>query len=125
MIKGIGADLMDASRLEYLRGNYDDPFIKKVYTAAERDAALAHPDPVLYLAGRFTAKEAVIKALGLIPGRVSFKEIETLNQTDGQPFVALTGKTAEFAEGAGVSRIFLSLSNDANMILSFAVCESE
>lgn len=122
MIRGIGVDIISASRFEYLRDAPDDPFLLRTFTAKERREALGRSDLVVYLTGRFAAKEAVWKSLGLPPERGRFDEIETLAGENGQPVVGLLGDTKEYAEKAGIVSVLLSLSSDNSMVAAFAVC---
>jgi holo-[acyl-carrier protein] synthase len=78
-------------------------FLNRVFTSAELDYAVKRQRPEKHLAGRFAAKEAVVKALsrGILSG-ISLKEIEVVNGVDGRPFVRLGPGAAEAAAGRPV-----------------------
>jgi len=123
MIYGIGADMLSKSRLDDLRGKYDDAFFKKTFTEAEYSTGIARPDPILYFSERFAAKEAVFKAISISGDNFKLRDIETLNDESGKPFVNLYGHTKEHCDNAGVTRLHVSLSNDGGFVIAFAVCE--
>ena len=64
MIQGIGADIVEVSRIKNLLERRKDTFAAKVFTSAEISAASGRADLAQYFAGRWAAKEAVSKALG-------------------------------------------------------------
>jgi phosphopantetheine--protein transferase-like protein len=123
MIHGIGVDILGTARLESLRGKYDDPFFGKTYTAAELEAGIKKPDPVTYFAGRFAAKEAVFKALGVSAAGFRPDDVETLNDDTGKPYVVLYGEAKKHMESAGIRQVFISLSNEKSLVSAYAVCE--
>ncbi len=124
MLRGIGVDILNISRLQGFDGDWDDPFFTKAFTAAERRAALGRREPLLFFAERFAAKEAVFKALGLPRDAVSLAEIETLSDEAGRPRVTLYGATLAAFTRAGGGAVSVSLSNDEGLVCAFAVCES-
>lgn len=85
MIKGIGTDIIEISRIE--KACESISFIEKIYTAKEMDEYIKRNSNITYLAGRFAAKEAVSKALGTGMRGISFKDIEILSDNLGKPFV--------------------------------------
>ena len=104
-MSGVGIDLLDIERLE--RALERRPRLAdRLFTDAERTYAAAKARPVMHLAARFCAKEAVAKALGLT--RWSFRDVEVV-ATGGQPEVRLSGSVAKRAEELGVrARISLT-----------------
>ena len=125
MVYGIGTDFLHLSRLKPLEGQWDDAFFRRTYTDAERQAALGRQYPLLYFADRFSAKEAIYKALGLPPELDRLREIEILNNDAGQPYVRLHGKIRQFAEEAGIKKVHISLSSDEDTAVAFALCEGD
>ena len=96
---GLGIDLLDVERLE--RALRRRPRLaERLFTEAEREYAAAHARPVMHLAARFCAKEAVAKALGLQAW--SFRDVEVV-PTGGAPEVRLSGSAARRADELGVS----------------------
>ena len=77
-------------------------------------------------AGRFAAKEAVMKALGRGWGaRVRWLDIEVIRGRSGKPDIALHGKTAELAAELGIRRWALSITHTKGHGLAFVIAQSE
>jgi holo-[acyl-carrier protein] synthase len=90
MIVAVGLDLVDTSRIEDLHDRYDQRFVSKVLGDDEIALYKRRPDPIMFLAGRFAAKEAIIKSLaGILDRRPSFPAIQILPGAAGQPEVHL------------------------------------
>lgn len=122
MIHGVGVDILSLERIAPMLQREDDPFFR-VYTPAERSEAAQAENRVLYYAGRFAAKEAVFKSLGMDGDRVRLNEIETLRGEFGQPLVTLHGSLADFARNQGISSVHLSLSNEPPYVIAYAISE--
>lgn len=93
-----GIDIVSITRMG--QASKRELFLKRVFTRSELDYAGSRRRPEKYLAGRFAAKEAVVKALsrGILSG-ISLKEIEVVSGEDGRPFVRLGPKATEAAAG--------------------------
>lgn len=116
MIAGIGVDLVDVSRFEtHLSGT--PKLLERLFTETERASKLES------LAGKFAAKEALIKALGGSDG-ISWQEVEISKRDGGQPYFETTGKTKDAVEAAGISKLHLSISHDAGMAIAMVVAEA-
>ncbi|OGP94391.1 MAG: holo-[acyl-carrier-protein] synthase [Deltaproteobacteria bacterium RBG_19FT_COMBO_56_10] len=94
-------------------------FLKRVFTGPELDYAGSRRRPEKHLAGRFAAKEAVVKALsrGILSG-ISMKDIEVVNGVDGRPVVRLGPVAAEAAKGRPVH---LSISYTEEFAFAFVM----
>ena len=96
----------------------------------QRDAEIAQclskPDPVASLAGRFAAKEAVMKALGtgFIQG-THFQEIEVVTEESGRPRIVLHGSTANLAKQLGIGEILVTMSHCREYATATAIGISE
>ena len=121
-----GVDMVDCKRLGEAIGRHGDRFLKRIYTPAELDYCLGRKRELEHLAGRFAAKEAVLKVLGtgLIAG-MEWTEIEILNEPSGQPVVTLSGEVLAVAEEAGIGRIFISISHIKTHAIASAVAEGK
>ena len=98
-MSGVGIDLLEIARLE--RALERRPRLaERVFTDDERAYAAARARPVMHLAARFCAKEAVAKALGMTAW--SWRDVEVV-ATDAAPELRLTGAVAERARTLGVS----------------------
>lgn len=118
MIIGVGVDTVQLSRFETKLT--ETPRLKdRLFLDIETvDASLQT------LAGRFAAKEAVIKALAGNP-EVEFHGIEVGKETTGKPVIWLHGQTAKLALRLGIRKFHLSISHDGDMAVAFVIAEGE
>ena len=86
-LKGIGIDLAKISRFEG-----QSSLAKKILSPKEYQVYSTHHQPARYLAGRFAAKEAFIKAYHKSP-LPDLNSIEVLHEGDGAPFILFKKKT--------------------------------
>lgn len=121
MIIGIGVDVVDLARFE--RALARTPALKSRLFA---EAELSTPDRVLSLrslAGRFAAKEALIKALGDSTG-IHWHDMQVVSDGHGNPHFELRGAAATVAETVGAGHLHLSMSHDAGVAIAYVVAES-
>jgi holo-[acyl-carrier protein] synthase len=95
---------------------------ERLFTAAERVTGSGNPRPAESLAVRFAAKEAVAKALGA-PTGMHWHDCEVITDSDGRPWLAVSGSVATAAARRGVSRWHLSLSHDGGIASAMVVAE--
>ena len=119
-IVGVGVDLVDMARFE--RAMARTPRLgPRLFAEAERvrDGA---PLSLRSLAGRFAAKEALIKALG-DSYDIRWHDMSVVSDALGKPGFALAGAAAEATERLGIRRIHLTMSHDAGLAIAFVVAE--
>ena len=117
-----GIDLVDFGRIEELLDRHEQRFTERVFTPKELADADKVKNRIEKLAGRFAAKEAVMKLIGTgWRDGVAWTDIEVVNNELGQPMVAITGKTKEFANQKGIEQITLSITHTANFAMASAV----
>ncbi|GAB3618147.1 holo-ACP synthase [Okibacterium endophyticum] len=115
MIVGIGVDLVDLARFE--RAVDRTPKLReRLFAESERQL------PLRSLAGRFAAKEALIKALGSSDG-VRWLDIVVTNTAEGDPGFSLNGSTASVVAARGITSLHLSMSHDAGAAMAFVIAE--
>ncbi len=112
-IIGHGIDIVETSRIRRLYYEHAERFLDRVFTPREQEYCKANPKRFYeHLAGRFAAKEAVLKVLGTgWRGGIAWTDIEIVKDVSGQPGVQLTGECARIATGLGISRWHVSLSH--------------
>ena len=125
MIVGIGVDMVEIHRVEQSLERFGGRFAGKLLSAGElarfRDATM----PAAFLAKRFAAKEAVAKALGTgMRAGVHFTQITIARRKSGAPCVELSGAAQQRADQLGVASIHISISDEADHAIAFAVMES-
>jgi len=118
-----GVDLVHLPRIERVWTQHGERFLSRVYTDAERRYCLGAQKVALSrLAGRFAAKEAVMKVLGTgWTGGVEWTDIETLPDPLGKPLVTLRGHTAQLAERLGVRHVLVSISHAGEYAMASAI----
>lgn len=95
-IYGLGNDIVEIYRIEKALKN--ERFKMKVYTSKEIEIVEKKGNPFASYAGRFSAKEAISKALGTGVREFSLLDIEILNDELGKPYVNLTGALEKYSE---------------------------
>jgi len=121
-----GIDLVDCPRIEGMVREHGERFVNRVFTAAEQAYAAANKDRIEKLAGRFAAKEAVLKLMGTgWRGKIAWTDIEVVNNRAGQPEVNLCGEVKKIAERLGIKHISVSITHTANFAIASAVALAE
>lgn len=117
-----GIDLVECGRIAEAVERHGAHFLERVLTQAERDYVAKMVKPTPHIAGRFAAKEAVLKMLGTgWRGAIAWTDIEVLNDVYGQPHVTLGGRCAELARDKGIDRVLLSISHTENNAMASAI----
>ena len=117
-----GIDLIELHRLEEISPAIRERFLLRVFTTAE----LEDTGGALHsLSGRFAAKEAVAKALGCGIGPVSWKDIEILNGSIGEPILKLHGNAVKIAAEMHLEVWSISISHSRTQAVAVAVAAGE
>ena len=100
MIIGLGMDLASLPRVGNCLERFGDHFCRRVLTGAERELLTESPGArAAFVAGRFAAKEAAVKALGTgFAEGVSMRDVEVLRLPSGRPELRFSGAAARRAE---------------------------
>jgi len=121
-----GIDLVDCPRIEKMVEDHGERFINRVFTSAEQAYAEANKDRIEKLAGRFAAKEAILKLMGTgWRGKIAWTDIEVVNNKAGRPEVNLCGEVKKIADGLGIRHISVSITHTANFAIASAVAIAE
>ena len=122
MARGLGIDAVEIERIRAVRARHGNRFLRKVYTDAERRHCLKAPDPEASLAGRFAAKEAVLKVLGTGWRKgISWQDIEIRNDPSGRPGVTLSGECRRVADRLGIDDVLVSISHIETHAIASAI----
>lgn len=119
MIKGIGIDIIELSRIKASISK-NDRLVKRVLTKNERaiyESLKRQSRKVEFLAGRFAAKEAFAKATSRGIGKLSFQHIEVLSNKNGAPQLT--------AKGYDTEAIFISISHSKEYAIAQVVIANE
>jgi holo-[acyl-carrier protein] synthase len=118
-ILGIGNDIIEIERIRKSIDTHGLRLLSKLFTTKEQDYCLKHKDPVPHFAGRFSAKEAVVKALGTGFGEhASWLDIEIVNDPSGKPSVHFSNKMENNLEG---TTMLVSISHCQLYVTAFAI----
>lgn len=121
-MQGIGTDLVEIGRIAALHERYGERFVKRILSQAEYVLFNQQHQSIPFLAKRFAGKEAVAKALGTgLGAQVAFTDISITNHQNGKPVVELLGKASTLMSELGVQKILISLSDEKNYALAFAM----
>ena len=128
MIIGIGTDILDLRRIKKIINKYDQKFIDRIYGKKEIEFVKNKLNCTEnYFGKRFAAKEATWKALSSTRGEgIFFKEIQTLNNSNGKPYLFFTGKTENFIKKKEIQlnaklKFDISLSDDNPYVIAFVI----
>ncbi|MCL2647597.1 MAG: holo-ACP synthase [Phycisphaerales bacterium] len=124
-IVGHGIDLAEVARIAQMRAEHEEHFLNRCFTAAEQAYCLSYRDADIHFAGRFAAKEAVLKVLGTgLRGQISWMDMEIVNDAAGKPGVTLTGECARIAAELGIEKWHLSITHTGGVAMASAIGES-
>jgi holo-[acyl-carrier protein] synthase len=113
----LGIDIIRIDRIRASLERFGQRFTNRVLTPAEQAYVRARPET---MAGRWAAKEAVSKVLGLGVRGIGWRDIEIERLPTGQPAVRLHGRAAERAEQLGMGRIAVSISHESDYAVAIA-----
>ncbi len=113
----LGIDIIRVGRIRDTLARFGPRFSNRVLTTSEQRYVRDRPET---FAGRWAAKEAVSKVLGLGVRGIGWQEIEVERLPTGQPSVRLHGRAAARAEQLGMGRIALSISHEAEYAVAIA-----
>lgn len=114
-------DLAEVSRVEELMTSQPE-LQERVFTARELAYCYRRKRAGEHLAGRWAAKEAVLKSLGTGMGpRMEWTDIEVVNDRAGRPRVRLSGEVEVVARSLGMYSLELTLSHSAGLAVAHAV----
>ena len=113
----LGIDIIKVERIAAALRKHGDRFPRRVLTESEQRYVRNRPQN---FAGRWAAKEAVSKVLGLGVRGVGWRDIEIARLPTGQPEVRLHGRAAGRAEQLGMGRIAVSISHEGDYAVAVA-----
>lgn len=112
MIIGLGTDIVEIVRIGRMVERHGERFLNRVFTEDEIRYCQLRRESYQHFAGRWAAKESVMKALGtgFIRG-ISWKDIEVRSHTSGRPTISLAGGARELAERMRISDVLITISH--------------
>jgi holo-[acyl-carrier protein] synthase len=123
-IIGHGIDAVDVSRIVSLMEKHPERFLERVFTPQEQERGEGGRRHAEHLAGRFAAKEAVLKALGTgLTAGIHWKEVEVITQASGAPTLLLTGQAETIAYQRGITRWHVSITHTDSLAIASVIGE--
>lgn len=121
MPKAVGVDIVSVERVRVAMERTEG-FAERILTETEITQMKSRKNHAGFLAKRFAAKEAAVKALGTgIGNGVGWHQMEVTNNDAGAPQLALSGAALEKMHSLGASRCLLSLSDEKDAAVAFVI----
>lgn len=121
-IVGIGTDIIECLRIAQMIERHGDVFITRVYTPYEIQYCRCRKQATQHFAGRWAAKEAILKAIGTGWRRgISWRDVEVRNEPSGKPIVALRGGVRDVVEELGIAEVLISISHCRMHATAYAI----
>ncbi|MCH6573557.1 MAG: holo-ACP synthase [Proteobacteria bacterium] len=122
MIFGVGTDILELARIQETYNRFGEHFVHRILMEEEREQFRQSKWPVRFLAMHFAAKEATVKAMGTgFSHGMWIRDVGIVNNDWGRPEIIWSGRGQHVCEGLGIAGGHVSLSDDAGLILAFAV----
>lgn len=126
MIFGIGTDIVRVSRMQKNIERYGEKFAARLLTEQELAEYRLTPRKAHYLARRFAAKEAAVKAMGTgFTGGVQVRDIGVVHDANGKPLLEFRGQALEFLRRHGICAVNVSLADEEDHAVAFVTLECD
>ena len=121
-IVGIGTDIVECPRIGRMIEQHGELFLRRVYTDWEIRYCQARKRALESFAGRWAAKEAILKAVGTgwVKG-ICWTDLEVRNDNGGQPRVYVRGGTSDLLRARGIGDILISISHCRTYATAYAL----
>lgn len=122
MIFGIGVDVLEARRVSLVHEKYGERFVERLLMPAEREQLARTARPQRFLAMRFAAKEAIVKAMGTgFAHGVWIRDVGVVQNAWGRPEVVYSARGEAVRRGLWVGEGHVTLTDEAGLIVAVAV----
>ena len=122
VVRGIGCDLIEITRMEEVIRRQGDAFLERVFTEEERRYCSQQAHPPLHFAARWAAKEAVAKCFATgIGAELGWKSVAVRHGDRAEPLVVLDPQGEDLLRHCRATSILLSLSHTDSLALAVAV----
>src|ERR1700742_1036184 len=121
-IVGIGTDIVECLRIAQMIERHGELFITRVYTPHEIEYCQSRKQSTQHFAGRWAAKEAILKALGTGWRKgISWRDIEVRNEPGGKPIVGRRGGARDVVVQLGIREMLISISHCRSHATAYAI----
>ena len=119
---GIGTDIVECDRIGQMLQKHGDTFLQRVFTSDEIAYCSRHQIPDQHYAGRWAAKEAVLKVLGTGWAKgIQWTDVEVVRDAAGAPSIRLENRAAEIAKELKIRSVLISISHCKAFATAFAI----
>jgi holo-[acyl-carrier protein] synthase len=124
MIYGIGTDIVESSRIAQSLDRFGERFARRILTDCEWSEYNLSSKPIIFLASRFAAKEALSKAMGTgLRHPVNLNNITITHDSLGKPYFEFHPDLNQLIIDRGITQHHLSISDEINMVCAFVILE--
>ena len=125
MIFGIGTDIVRVARMQQDLDRFGERFAERILTEGELKEYRENANKANFLARRFAAKEAAVKALGTgFSQGVQLHDIEVIHDAQGKPLLEFRGRARDFLLERNVSIAHISLADEQDHAVAFVTLET-
>jgi holo-[acyl-carrier protein] synthase len=125
MIFGIGVDVLEAARIKKVYDKFGEHFVERLLLPAERAQLAKTRRTERFLAMRFAAKEAIVKAMGTgFAHGIWIRDVGVVQNAWGRPEVAYSPRGEKVRRRLGIGAGHVTLTDEAGLIVAVAVLES-
>lgn len=122
MIYGIGTDIVEIDRVAAVYERFGDRFVERLLLPAEQEALKKHERKIRFLAMRFAAKEAVVKAMGTgFSHGIWIRDVGVVQNSWGKPEIIFSDRGVEKCRELGIGDGHISLSDEAGLVFAMVV----
>jgi holo-[acyl-carrier protein] synthase len=125
MIFGVGTDIVELVRVQAIYDRFGEHFVRRILMDEELELFRKSKTPVRFLAMRFAGKEATVKAMGTgFRHGIWLRDVGITNNDWGRPLIIWSERGRVVCEQLGIGAGHVSLTDDAGLIVAFAVVET-
>ena len=125
-VLGIGTDIVECVRIRRMIEKHGELFLSRVFTDREMRYCQRSKNATEHFAGRWAAKEAVLKCLGTGWSKgLCWTDIEVVNDPAGKPAVTLHAATREHADRLGIREVMISISHCRAYAVAYALAHGQ
>ena len=122
MIYGVGTDIVQQSRIDAVYRRFGEHFVNRLLLDEERVLFEESRRPARFLAMRFAAKEATVKAMGTgFAHGMWIRDVGITNNEWGRPLIIWSPRGQRVCETLGIGEGHVSLTDDGGLVMAFAV----
>jgi holo-[acyl-carrier protein] synthase len=122
MIFGIGTDIVQLARIEQVHGKFGERFVERLLLPAELAAFQGQKRPLRFLAMRFAAKEAIVKAMGTgFAHGMWIRDTGVVSNAWGKPEIVWSQRGRRLCDELGIGEGHVTLTDEAGLVVAVAV----